>query len=91
MTDMPPSFPDGVGQLVHAVLASAPPPGPPYTHDFTPRPCATCTAAGDPECRDGLLYRDGGEELDYADVYVGRCAHDCHRVQPSYTITEVER
>ncbi|MEU0818935.1 hypothetical protein [Streptomyces mirabilis] len=91
MTDMPPLFPDDAGMFLRAVLDPPLQPGSPYTHDVTPRPCEACTAAGDPECRDGILYRDGGPELDYADVYVGQCAHDCHRVQPSYTITEVER
>ncbi|MET9073862.1 hypothetical protein ABZX95_17180 [Streptomyces sp. NPDC004232] len=93
MSDESPLFPEGAsaGQLLHALLAPPQQAGPPYTHDVTPRPCAACTSAGDPECRDGLLYRDGGEELDYVDVYVGRCTHACHRVQPSVTITEVER
>lgn len=59
--------------------------GPPYTHSFQPARCEACATATDPECRDGRLYRDGGEELDYADVYVGRCAHACHQVNPSIT------
>lgn len=93
MSDESPLFSEGAsaGQLLHALLHPAPQPGPPYTHDVTPRPCEACTTAGDLECRDGLLYRDGGEELDYIEVYVGRCSHACHRVQPSVTITEVGR
>ncbi|MCX5239801.1 hypothetical protein OG824_31830 [Streptomyces prunicolor] len=88
MTDVSPMFPEGAGQLINAILAPPTPDGPPYTHDATPRPCAECVRAGDPECRDGLLYRDGGEALDYADVYVGRCSHLCHQPQPAYTIVE---
>lgn len=84
--------PESVERLRAAVLrmaegdVSEAGPGAPYVHDFTPRPCGPCTSAGDPECRDGLLYRDGGPELDYADVYVGRCAHACHQPKPSYTV-----
>lgn len=87
MTEVPQLPQDGMGPLIQAILSSPPQEGPPYTHDATPRPCAECVRAGDPECRDGLLYRDGGEELDYADVYVGRCSHRCHQPQPSYTST----
>lgn len=86
MTDLPPLFPGGVGEVLHAVLRPAPQEGPPYVHDLTPQPCEACVAAGDPECRDGLLYRDGGPEVDYADVYAGRCGHACHRARPSYTL-----
>ncbi len=88
----PPSPPWGaVGHLFHALLAPLSEQGPPYTHTFAPARCESCDTAGDPECRDGLLYRDGGAELDYVDVYVGRCSHVCHQPQPSYTITEVQR
>lgn len=91
MTDMPSLFPEDAGQLLHAILDPSPQSGPPYTHTFASARCESCDAAGDPECRDGLLYRDGGEELDYVDVYVGRCSHSCHQPKPSFTITEVER
>jgi hypothetical protein len=91
MSDMPPQFPEGAGQLLHALLAPPSEPGPPYTHTFASARCTACDAAGDPECRDGLLYRDGGEALDYANVYLGRCSHSCQQPKPSYTVTEAER
>ncbi|MFE9448296.1 hypothetical protein [Streptomyces sp. NPDC006739] len=88
MTDLSPLFPEDAdaGQLLHALVNAPPQDGPPYTHSFAAARCEACATAGDPECRDGLLYRDGGEELDYADVYVGRCAHACHQVKPTLTI-----
>jgi hypothetical protein len=81
----------GVGAVLANFLAPPASDGPPYTHLFRPARCEECATAGDPECRDGRLYRDGGEELDYVDVYVGRCAHACHQPRPSFTITEVGR
>lgn len=88
MTDVSRLSLQGVGPLLDAILSPSAPEGLPYTHDLTPRACTECVRAGDPECRDGLLYRDGGEALDYAEVYVGRCSHSCHQPQPSYTVTE---
>ena len=84
MTDL---FPEGIGSFLAPPQQS----GPPYTHTITPTRCEPCAAAGDPECRDGLLYRDGGEALDYVDVYAGRCSHACHQAKPTLTITEEER
>ena len=88
MSALPPPS-DYVGHLVRVLLEPPAESGPPYTHTFAPARCESCAAAGDPECRDGLLYRDGGVELDYAEVYVGRCSHACHQPKPSYTVTEV--
>lgn len=77
---------EGAGHILGAILNPPPQDGPLYTHSFTPARCEACDTAGDPECRDGLLYGDGGPELDYVDVYVGRCAHACHQPKPSYTV-----
>lgn len=80
-----------LGQLLANILAPPPEGGPPYTHTFTAARCTDCEDSTNPECRDGLLYRDGGEELDYADVYVGRCSHACHQPKPSITLQQETR
>jgi hypothetical protein len=76
----------GFGAILHAMLAPSTADGPPFVHDLTPRRCEPCAAAEAPECRDGVLYCDGGEANDYEDVYVGPCGCDCHKPQPSYTL-----
>lgn len=86
MTESPPP---GFGAILHSMLAPPPPDGPPYTHDVTPRRCEACAMSEAPECRDGVLYRDGSEATDYYDVYAGQCGCACHRLQPSYTLTMV--
>jgi hypothetical protein len=91
MTNPTELFPDAMGHWLQAVFAPPPSDSPPFVHDVTPRRCEACAAAADPECRDGTLYREGGEANDYYDVYAGRCGCACHRPKPSFTIETVER
>lgn len=79
----------GIGGILHALLATPPEDGAPFVHDLTPRRCESCTTAEDPECREGVLYQDGGETNDYEAIYAGRCGCGCHRLKPSYTLTAV--
>ena len=77
----PPAF----GDILHSLLAPPSSDGAPFVHGFLPD-CAFCAAAAAPECRGGVLYREGDEATDYYEVYVGPCGCDCHKTQPSYTL-----